>query len=98
MEEKRIPGFEEYTVTPEGRVFSYKFGRKRELRIYVYDGRNIVKLSKNSYPYYRSVPLLVASAFLPKPNKKCYMIKHINGNKLDDNLSNLRWVVSRDNI
>lgn len=44
------------------------------------------------------VHTLVATAFLKKPrNGKTYWVNHKDGNKLNNNVSNLEWVLPKDN-
>ena len=45
-----------------------------------------------------SVHVLVAESFIPKPdNHHKWIINHIDGNKLHDDITNLEWVTYREN-
>ena len=47
--------------------------------------------------YTKSIHRLVAKAFIPNPND-LPQVDHIDGNKSNNNLSNLRWVTASENI
>lgn len=49
-----------------------------------------IRLYYNNKYYYRYIHRLVAKAFIPNPNNY-RTINHINGNKLDNTISNLEW-------
>lgn len=60
-------------------------------------GYMIVGLRVNGRSRSRSVHRMVAEALLPNPNKLSD-VDHINGNRADNRLENLRWVSHGENI
>ena len=105
MEEewKDVVGYEGfYQVSNFGRVRSMdkKIGKKaykgRILRIISTKRYDVVGLSVNGVLKQKSVHRLVAEAFLPNPeNKPC--VDHIDTILKNNNVSNLRWVSSKEN-
>jgi hypothetical protein len=92
MEEYRvIEGFENYSISNFGNVKNNKTGR-------------ILKNSINAQGYFRvnftgcvkKIHKLVAQAFIPNPqNNIC--IDHIDNDKLNNNVNNLRWCSQQQN-
>ena len=92
-------------VTSTGKIFKrYPVNRKRPEKGFT--GFREVSLSNNGWGYLqvnlsgiritKPVHRLVAEAFLPNPeNKPC--VDHINGNKQDNRIENLRWVSHKEN-
>jgi len=93
MKIKEIRGFEgRYSVNEEGDVFSHIRGRK--LKPWISGGGYYyVNLAGKSKLVHR----LVAEAFLPdfldKPQ-----VNHIDGNKLNNHISNLEMVTASENV
>lgn len=56
-----------------------------------------VFLSKNGKTYTKKVHRLIAEAFIPNPENKPE-VDHIDGNKTNNSISNLRWATSRENM
>lgn len=91
MEEFRdIKGFENYQVSNLGRIYSKK--RRACLKVKRLAGRGYyqVRLSKEGKYYYKNLHRLIAETFIPNPNNY-RTVNHINGNKLDNRMSNLEW-------
>lgn len=94
-------GLEGYSVDTEGNVWSSLYGKEKELKK--------LKPMKNSVGYYQvylpqkcgkykwfRIHRLIAIAFIPNIENKS-SVDHINGDKTDNRVSNLRWVTHKEN-
>ena len=105
-----LPGFEcaiEYYINRKGEVKSTKYTKDRILKYKWHkEGYPMVTLTQRlgkKKPLYVCVHKLVALAFLPPPptpygaTKGCTMVDHIDEDKANCHISNLRWVSRREN-
>ena len=92
---KVIEGFMDYSVSDHGNVKNNKTGRIIKLSVQT-DGYIRIGLRLNKVEYKKRVHTLVASAFILNPDaKKC--VDHINNDKTDNNIDNLRWATQNEN-
>ena len=96
---KDIEGFEgKYSVSNFGNVKSLNYLNQRKEKVLVpikhHGGYLIVHLGQSSV---RMIHTLVAKAFIPNPEGKRY-VNHIDGNKHNNNVTNLEWVTSKENV
>lgn len=90
---KKIDTKTNYSISENGDVRNDKTGRI--LKPYKgTSGYLQIMLGRKTTPIY--VHRLVASAFLENPNN-LPQVDHINGNKTDNSVENLRWVSVSDN-
>lgn len=94
-ETKAIDGYPEYRITKEGKVYSVR--RKKYLKTAINeDGYETIQLQVDSKKKDFLVHRLVALGFIDNPeNKKS--VNHLDGNKLNNNKSNLEWSTTSEN-
>lgn len=85
-----IDEFPEYEVSTEGRVLTRKTGHIKVPTQNQFDVPSVL-LVRGGQHFRRSVPLLVATQFIPKPNPKWDCPININGDRLDNRVRNLAW-------
>lgn len=94
-----VIGYENlYQVSNFGRVKSFKQGKPAILKGYINDnGYFIVMLCKDGKAKHFRVHVLVATAFIPNPDKKPE-VNHRFGKKKDNRVPNLEWTTHSENL
>lgn len=95
---KPIKGFPDYYVSDEGKVYSTKSGKTREIK----GGKEgsgylLVTLCKDGKQYPKKVHRLVLSTFCPIPEMDKYQVNHRDENKENNKLDNLEWCTAKYN-
>jgi NUMOD4 motif len=87
---KQIDLFPEYSISDQGRIRSNKTGRILALNETQY-GLVQVGLMHDGMQYHRSVPLLVARAFIPQQFEAFDTPINLDGNRHNNHVDNLAW-------
>ena len=90
-----IEGFPNYLIYPDGTVYNQKYDRFLKASLGNH-GYLCLNLRKNNKTYLKSIHRLVGQAFIPNPNGKP-QIDHIDRDKSNNNVENLRWATDSEN-
>lgn len=92
-----LKGYEEsYLINKSGQVYSIKYKKIMKQSINKW-GYATMGIYKNKKRFNVRVNRLVASTFIPNP-ENLEQVNHIDGNKLNDHVSNLEWCSRLDNM
>ena len=92
-------GYPGYTVTNDGKIYSFRSGIKKELALSNHNGYRRVSLSKKGKSKHLYVHRIVAQAFLDKQETEQKLeVNHKDGNKSNNCIDNLEWVTHSENM
>lgn len=92
---KTIAEFPCYEISNKGNVRNARNGYLRKPSVGK-RGYYVFSMRKNGKTYLRTLHVMLARAFIENPNNyPC--VNHIDGNKLNCDLSNLEWCTAREN-
>lgn len=95
---KEIPGYPDYRITKEGRVFSKVTGSWVEISVYKYRSkRGEYRPKVNLYGVPKLLYRLLAITYIPNPSNKP-MVCHKDNNPMNSNLDNLYWGTQSENM
>jgi len=92
---KSISGFQHYSITPNGEVYSHK--SKMFIKLTIHKKGYLIANLHNVKNNKKLVHRLVAEAYIPNTDLKP-QVNHLNGIKNDNRVVNLEWCTAKENI
>ena len=93
---KQIKDYENYYIDENGNIYNLNTNKKLQGSIGE-NGDKYYRLSKNGSKKMFYAHRLVAEAFIENPNN-LPVVNHIDGNKINNHISNLEWVSYSENV
>jgi hypothetical protein len=87
--ELKVPGFNDYIVTFEGEVISYKCGKRIKRKLPKEARKKITLKDASKARHYIKVHKIVASAKYGRAIQEFEVVRHKNGNAADNSVMNL---------
>lgn len=89
-------GLSRYTVTTDGRLWNHDSCKWQVLTVNQTGYISLALVGDDGATHHHKLHRLVAKAFLPNPENKPE-VNHIDGNKLNNNVTNLEWNTTMEN-
>jgi len=81
-----------YHIKPNGTIINNGTG-KEVPQWKSQNGYMVVDLELNAKNPINNVHKLVALKYIPRPSKKIKKIRHIDGDRMNNDVSNLEWII-----
>lgn len=94
----KIPNYEDYEVSDKGRIKSLKYNTPIILRPCIRCGYESVVLCRDGLRKHHQIHDLVYFTFTGEQKEAMKVIDHIDGNKTNNRLDNLRYVSRKENL
>jgi len=91
-----IDGYTNYLIYEDGRVFNKETNKFKKASIFSQTGYLEVSLYKNTKRKHFLIHRLIGQYYIPNPHNYPF-IDHIDRNRLNNDISNLRWVDASTN-